>query len=330
MALSTYRSRLIDSLERLSHKLDVPASVMSAAVKANPWFTPYYIHRSLMAIRTWLDATLLEAFAAPYPCAAASPRRVGIIAAGNLPLVGFHDVLVGLLCGHRVEVKYSHQDRVLLPWLMETLTGIMPELRRFFRGVPDIDGPDLLLATGSNNTARYLDARYSHVQRLVRRNRYSLAVLDDSWSAASLEALWEDILLYNGLGCRNVSNVVVRAGFDTVRWLDAAKTYKPDWLNPHYLEQVLHQYATHQVLEEQVYDLPAILVKPAAQPHYAEMGILYLVREEALGSIEAYIAQIQDQIQCVVGHDTQPGKTQWPELNDFADGVDTMALLSSC
>ena len=163
-------ARLVASLVRLGQRLDqgVPPQVESAALAANPWFTPYYLREALAGVRSWLYEAKLLAFLAGYGPRVGPPRRVGIIAAGNLPLVGWHDVLITLLAGHRAYVKYATRDRVMMAWLAQCWQEIEPRVADFLHPVGVLPAVDFVLATGSNNSARYFRAAFPRTPKLIR------------------------------------------------------------------------------------------------------------------------------------------------------------------
>ena len=323
-----YRQRLLDSLPGLARRLaSPPPAVVRAAVEVNPWFTPHYIETSLRAVLPWLEPETVAAFLEGYPRPQGPIREVGIIAAGNLPLVGFHDVLMTLLAGHRALVKYSHQDRVLMDWVRHSWQSEAPFLRDFFHPVSNLNKPAYLIATGSNHTARHLRRLYAGVPALIRHNRYSVALLSADMSPSALRGLWYDVLMYNGLGCRNVSNLLLLPGASLTPWLDLRHTYQEDWLNPHYLERVLLRIARKRTLKEPGIETPWLVLSPAGSLQFAEMGVVHVITVPDQATAAALLAQGKDHLQCVVGQDTPFGQTQTPRLDDFADGVDTLAWL---
>lgn len=319
------------SLIRLKEELylaHLPEPILQQALLDNPWYSPYYIERSLEGIRTWLEADLLVDFYQRYAQRPAEAKRIGVITAGNLPLVGFHDVLIGVLSGHQIFVRCSHQDKVLMHWIVSCWTEFWPSLRHRVKILDDLPEIDFLIATGSNNTARYLKARYRGVPHLIRQNRFSVAVLDEQTTDNQLQKLTEDVLLYNGLGCRNVSTLIVSKSFRLEGWLRSLRQYSPQNLHPHYLERVLHEKHRMKMLNASFIDGGIILMQAQKALKYASMGILNLLRVDTRVEVDNILSSHRDRLQCIVGRDTSFGKTQHPAIDDFADGVDTMALLT--
>ena len=330
MLVSDFRPQLIDSLSMLTEFFcleAIPESVLNKTLSANPWFTEYYIDKSLRAIRTWLDSDQIWAFVEKYPKPLQTPIQVGIIAAGNLPLVGFHDVLMTLLSGNIAQVKCSHQDWVLLEWMREIWIKRVPLLSKVFHLVSQLEKPDFLIATGNNNSARYFHSAYEKIPRIVRKNRFSVAVLDQEVNEKDLALLCEDMLLYNGLGCRNVSNLIIWEGFEIKRLVNQLDTYKQNLMNPLYLERVLYEKSRAKVLELPVILSQNLLLFFSDFLDYSTMGTVRFVQVQNQEEEEAILRSASQKIQCIVGRDTKFGQTQYPPLDAFADGIDTMNIL---
>ncbi|MDX1906816.1 MAG: hypothetical protein SF053_07250 [Bacteroidia bacterium] len=323
------RREFIEKLSALGDLLrtaGVPDEIKSAAVNANPWFTPYFIDRAVAAISTWLTPTQLDRFLDHYPPRTASPADIGIICPGNFPLAGWYDVLMGLMSGNRVQARYSHQDQVLMRWMMENWFRIDTKTAKFFREVTALDHPDFLLATGSNNTARYLHARYPDTPRLIRHNRFSAAILDPG-QPPDITRLQDDIFLYNGLGCRNVSNIILLPGGDKEFFMKKLTEIPPYPLNPLYLERVLIESVKSTMIREDEYCTDVLIITPSDTLRYASMGYLYLIEVQDKAEADFLLASCQDHLQCVVGREIQPGQTQYPSLGDFPDNQDIFQIM---
>ena len=295
----------------------------------NGWFTGENVRHMLLSLARMLDAADLRQWVVRYPASPAR-RTVGIIMAGNVPLVGFHDLLCVLLSDHRARVKCSTDDRFLIPAVIEVL-------ERFAPGIHDqvviTDGKlgdvDAIIATGSNNTARYFEHYFGHLPRIVRKGRVSVALLDGTESDEELAALGEDVFRYFGLGCRNVSKLYAPRDFDIDRFFKAMFPWKS------IIEH--HKYANNFDYNRAVWLLDQI--------PFLENGFLQVKEDAALASpvaslhLERYndrsavLADLEgkrEAIQCVVGHGFVPfGSAQFPKVDDYADGVDTMAFLGT-
>ncbi|MEO0473489.1 MAG: acyl-CoA reductase, partial [Bacteroidota bacterium] len=186
----------------------LPADIEAAALQANPWFTPYYIRRALTEIQAWFDEEMIWQFLRQYDLPSSSDKVIGLIAAGNIPLVGVHDLFISVLSGHITQLKPSHQDQVLLQWIIDKWCQILTPLSARLHIVKQLHQPDFFIGTGSNNTARYLRSHFANIPNILRKNRFSVAFIDRELQDEEWQGLLEDILLYNGTGCRNVSQIV--------------------------------------------------------------------------------------------------------------------------
>ncbi len=297
----------------------------------NGWSTEEQVR---FAFRAWgesLSADSIAAWSARYPSLQAGrlhERVVGLVLAGNVPLVGLHDVLCVWLSGHRAAVKCSSQEPELIPALMSALGHLAPDAATRITFASGRLGPvDAVIATGSDNTARYFEHYFGHLPRIVRRNRVSVAVLDGSETSEELAALGDDVFRYFGLGCRNVSKVLLPRGFDLDRLFGAFFPWK----------EIIHhkKYGNN-------YDYTRALWLLDRVP-FLENGFLLLKEDPGLASpvaalfheafdgpeqVDSFLAANEARIQCVVGRGRIPfGAAQRPALWDYADGVDTMRFL---
>ncbi len=318
-----------DFTQALAPVLDrgIPPGVAVAALQANPWFTAYYLETAVKNISGWFNGEAVVHFLEKYPKVTGQEKRVAIVAAGNVPLVGLHDVLMVLFSGNIALIKASHQDEIMLRWLLEAWTAVVPALASRYFFVKEVKEADAVIATGSNNTARYFREAFVHIPALIRNNRYSVAVLDHSWTEEMLHLLAEDLLLFNGLGCRNVSNLLAVEGFEQERLTDVLRSYPQELLNPHYVRKIAVEKGKARVMTHSFTETPALLLASSHQLGYAQMGWGWWITVENHAAANQLIALSRDQIQCVVPNDTFPGNTQHPELNEFADDTDTLKWL---
>ena len=199
------------------------------AYRENAWFIPEFINRSVDSICTrFLQAPLLEAWVGSYnlPDTPAKVQTVGLVMAGNIPLVGFHDFLCVFLSGHSVLIKASYNDEVLINHQVEKLSQWEPSVSERVAFAEQLKGCDAYIATGSNNSGRYFEYYFGKYPHIIRRNRTSVAVLDGSETRTELEALAEDIQLYFGLGCRNITQLYVPEKYDFIPLLTTLKKYE--------------------------------------------------------------------------------------------------------
>lgn len=306
--------------------------VVRSAVRRNGWFTEAQVRHALGGLARLLDPARLEAWIAAYPSLPAErhPATVGLVLAGNIPLVGFHDLLCVLLAGHRARVKCSAQDAGLTPAVIDLLNIFLPGQQARFTFV---DGPlgtvDAVIATGSNNTARYFEHYFAHLPRIIRKGRVSVAVLDGSETAEELAALGEDVFRYFGLGCRNVSKVYVPVDFDLDRLFAAFYPWKDIIQHVKYANNYDYHKALCLLDRVPLLENGFLLVREAKEPA-SPVAMLHVERYSDLAAVEQELAGMEDTIQCVVGHGRVPfGEGQYPGPGDYADGVDTLAFLLS-
>lgn len=296
------------------------------AAAANGWFTPAHIARAVDAVvNEYLDEAKLREWAAAYQLPKTG-KRVGIVAAGNIPMVGFHDMLCGYVAGHQVHMKLSSKDEVLMKYVISWLGKADATAERQLVVADRLNGCDAYIATGSNNTSRYFEQYFGAWPNIIRRNRTSVAVLTGEESRDELEALADDVYLYFGLGCRNVTQLLVPRGYDFVPLLDAFRKYD-DYINfskyknnyDYHLALYLLNKVTYMSNDSLLMVENALPFSPVSVLHYAYYDDLELQQE---------LFKSSEDIQAVVGRGFVPfGAAQKPALTDYADGVDTMAFL---
>lgn len=298
------------------------------AVQQNSWFTHEHIEIAAKNIvEGYLQHDLLTAWAAQYPLPVA-PKIVGIVMAGNIPLVGFHDFLCGYICGHHLKLKLSSKDAALIRDVIRQLTEWEPATAEQVELSDVLTGCDAYIATGSNNSSRYFEQYFAKWPHIIRRNRTSVAVLDGTETEEELQALSKDVFTYFGLGCRNVTQVQVPEGYDFAPLLDAFKNHEA-LMNHHKYHNNYDYHLAVYLLNKVPYlnndsllmvenEIPFSAVSVLHYQHYNDRAVLM----ERLKSSE--------DVQAIVGHGAIPfGTAQMPALADYADGVDTMAFLTS-
>lgn len=255
-------------------------------------------------------------------------RTVGLVLAGNIPLVGLHDVLAVWASGHRARVKCSSQEPAMLPAVVQVLDRFAPgTAERIQFAHEQLGEVDAVIATGSDNTARYFEHYFGHLPRIVRRNRVSVAVLDGTESQAELTALGEDVFRYFGLGCRNVAKLYLPADFDLDRLFGAFFPWQEVARHAKYANNLDYNRALWLLDQVPFLENGFLLVREATALHSAT-ATLHYERYTDRAAIDAELHSQRHRIQCVVGHGQVPfGRSQHPALNDYADGVDTMRFL---
>jgi hypothetical protein len=325
------REKIIHTLAEWRGRMDgteIPSLLMDAAISANPWFTPYYIQKAFEHILPWLDAGNLQEFCQRYPQREGPPARIGIVMAGNIPFAGFHDMLITLLSGNIALLKPSRQDTALIEWVVSGWKKERAGLDSALHLSRELYKPDFLVASGSNNTARYIAHRWKGIPQLIRKNRYSLAVMDERTTESEINALCKDLFLYNGLGCRNVSGLLVPEDFQVEDCLEIWRSYPAKQMNPLYLKVVALEQARLRSLRQAFYPHPYAVFLEASEPGYARMGQVRIIRYRDAAGLESLLGNETDRIQCVVGRDVRAGMTQVPGLDDFPDRIDLMEVLS--
>ncbi|WP_460761463.1 acyl-CoA reductase [Niabella terrae] len=301
----------------------------NASIK-NPWFLPEFIDLAVSGILDhFLVPEKLEQWLQQYPRIGrpeTAAKQVGIVMAGNIPLVGFHDFLCVLLSGHQTWIKTSSKDEVLLPHLVAKLTAWAPELSQQLQFAELLKNCDAYIATGSNSSAGHFEYYFRNHPHIIRKNRTSVAVLDGQESEKELAALADDVYQYFGLGCRNITKIYVPEAYDFIPLLTAFNKY--NYLADHHKYKNNYDYnlALHILNHKQYMSNPSLILveEPAIFSPVSQLHYTYYTDRPAL------IAELKNRsdIQCMAGRDLLPfGKAQQPELNDYADGVDTMRWL---
>jgi len=300
------------------------------ATRENGWFVPEFINLAITNIKEqFLSQGTLTRFADQYPGIAdqTKDKRLGIVMAGNIPLVGFHDFLCGFLSGYQLLLKPSSKDEVLIKHLVQVLKTWHPDLENLILFADQLKGCDAYIATGSNNSGRYFEYYFRNYPSIIRKNRTSVAVLTGNETEQQLASLADDMMLYFGLGCRNVSKIYVPEGYDFQRLLAALKPYK--WMADHnkYRNNYDYNLALH-ILNNKYYmtDGTLLLIEneslfsPIAQVHYE------FYQENPIPRLRT---NHSEEIQCISGEGGIPlGQVQAPAISDFADGIDTMTFLT--
>ena len=305
------------------------------ANRKNNWFTPVNTLESLHAIATrFLTEENLTAWMDQYPEIQTS-QKIGVIMAGNIPAVGFHDVLCVLISGHILLAKPSSDDPVLIPALLEKLVEIEPAFSDTIFFVERLNDSDAYIATGSDNTARYFHYYFAKKPNIIRKNRTSLAVLSGQESEEQLHALGKDILQYFGLGCRNVSKLFVPVGYDFTKFFESIQSFDQLYLNHHkYFNNYEYNKSILLVNRTLHYD-NGFLMLTESKATVSPISVVHYETYDSLDTLKAYLHENAEKIQCVVGDENiipgtiNFGHTQEPALLDYADSVDTMAFLTA-
>ncbi len=303
----------------------------------NGWYTKEQV---CFAIQSWAEALTeenLNRWLARYDWpfnSVQENKAVGLILAGNIPLVGFHDFLSVLISGHHVVVKTSSNDQHLLPFLANYLIAIEPD---FKNKITFVDGKlenfDAVIATGSNNTARYFEYYFKDKPSIIRKSRNSVAVLNGQETTTQLIALGDDIFRYFGLGCRNVSKLFVPKGYDFTPFFEAIFEYQDVIHYEKYANNYDYNKAVFLMSNFKLLDNGFLTIKEDTS-HASPISSVFYEYYDNLEELENRLSADQDSIQCIVSDNLVKnsipfGTTQKPALWDYADGIDTLAFLQS-
>lgn len=295
----------------------------------NGWFTPEAVKEAFSGIGSWLNEDTLNNWVSAYEVNEGAPKSVAIIMAGNVPLVGFHDFISVFLSGNKTIAKPSSDDKHLFPALINTLSLFDPEVWNWVEIKENkLENFDAVIATGSDNSANYFQSYFGKYPHIIRKNRTSIAVLNGEETKEELIELGKDVFTYFGLGCRNVSQVWVPRDFDLNRIFDAFYQYNNVINHNKYANNYDYNKAVYLMNLEDLLDNGFILLKEDLKLN-SPLGMLHFNRYSDLTDVQQFIKDNDEEIQAVVGRDYIPfGKAQYPLVNDYADGVDTMKFLT--
>lgn len=302
----------------------------------NPWFTPENVQHAIVSLGSSLEENKIRKWLQAYDLSSVKEsKRVGVVMAGNIPLVGFHDFLCILISGHKFIGKLSSDDQKLLPAIAEILVDLEHGFKdqiEFTEG--KLQGFDAIIATGSNNTARYFEYYFGKYPHIIRKNRNGVAVFTGNETKAEMAEFGKDLFLFFGMGCRSVSKVFVPAGYKFDYFFEAIEEYK--FVTDQFKYNNNYEYYKSIYLINSVphFDNGFLLVKQ--DPAYSSPpSVLFYEEYEDISILKNRLMLEREQIQCVVSNaaelqNTVPyGQVQNPDLWDYADGVDTMKFLLS-
>ncbi len=305
--------------------------VKEKASLQNPWFSIEFIDLALKNIsNNFLQQHLLEEWIKQYDVKDDPlPRKnVGVIMAGNIPLVGFHDLLCVFISGNKAVIKASSKDEVLIKHAVQKLTEWNEEINQYITFSENLKNCDAYIATGSNNSSRYFEYYFSKYPNIIRKNRTSVAVITGDETEEELNLLADDMLLFYGMGCRNVSKIFVPEEYDFIQLLDALRKYNRFADFHKYRNNYDYQLALLMMNSKFYMTNDAVIITENESVFAPVSQVNYSYYDDAAALRESLISN--HDIQCIVGKDFIPfGSAQSPSLNDYADGIDTMKFLSS-
>ncbi len=302
----------------------------------NAWFTMANQEASVQAIAdAFLTEDQLKSWVAAYrfPDTPVVPQTVGLVLAGNIPLVGFHDILCVFVAGHRAQIKLSSKDEYVLPYLLQLLAKFDARAEAYFEVVDKLNGFDAVLATGSNNSARYFETYFSRYPHIIRKNRNAVAVLSGQETEEEMRALGRDVFRYFGLGCRNVSKLYAPQEYEFQPLLEVLHEWKDIQNHTKWKNNFDYNYAL-TTLNKESFHLTGPLMLLEDKAITSRIATLHFERYADKTALEAELTARREEIQLIVAQpgylalDTFPfGEAQQPGLADYADGVDTLAFL---
>lgn len=308
--------------------------ILEEAERKNTWFDR---ENCLMTLHHWaglLKKENLSQWLSSYSIENIPQKRIALILAGNIPLVGFHDLLCTLLIGHTAIVKLSSNDKVLLPFLISELKNLTPIFEdKIIFTEEKLTDFDAVIATGSNNTARYFEYYFGKKPHIIRKNRNSVAILTGEETKEELELLGKDIFTYFGLGCRNVSKIFIPENYDFTNFFQAIYSFHSVMNHQKYINNYDYNKAVYLMNLEQLLENGFLLLKE--DKHYASpIATLFYEKYTNISSLQERLTEDKELIQCIVSNGSFPnsitfGQAQIPSLRDYADGIDTIAFLNN-
>lgn len=299
------------------------------AKQRNGWFSYESVKNALEGIAFMLDEAKLEKWTSRYNLSEVSPSVIGIVMAGNIPLVGFHDLLSVLISGHFAAIKPSSDDDFLTRTMIDWIIQVEPRFKKNIEIREKLTNIDAVIATGSDNTARYFEYYFKDIPSIIRKNRTSVAILTGKENINELKALGEDIFSYFGLGCRNVSKVYTPKGYDFRDAFPHFEHYK-EIANHHKYRNNYDYYKSIYLVNKTPHLDTGFLLINSTDELVSPIGVLFHQEYDSIERLQDILDAQKEKIQCIVGKDYVPfGKAQRPELWDYADAVDTLAFLSN-
>ncbi|RZN81364.1 MAG: acyl-CoA reductase [Winogradskyella sp.] len=305
---------------------------LKLAQENNGWFSKNNLD---FALKSWTEALTeanLEQWTTNYNFEAIDPETIAIIMAGNIPLVGFHDFLSVLISGHHVIVKQSSNDKHLLPYLAKYLEYLEPEFKGRIKFTEDkLEGYDAVIATGSNNTARYFEYYFKDNPSIIRKNRNSVAILTGQETHEQLESLSDDIFRYYGLGCRNVSKLYVPEDYNFDDFFKAVFKWKDIINESKYANNYDYNKAVYIMSEFDMLENGFLMIKED-QSFGSPIATIFYEKYKNLSTLKQHLESEKENIQCIVASEFAAeeipfGQTQEPKLWDYADNIDTVDFL---
>ncbi|MEX6625480.1 acyl-CoA reductase [Tenacibaculum salmonis] len=334
--LEQFSQKKIEKKENIAHNdlfFDGFKHQLKIAGENNKWFTNENL---LFAIESWTKALSeenIQKWISKENLGTNNPKKVAIIMAGNIPLVGFHDFLSVLISGHSALVKQSSNDKHLLPFLAKYLEYVEPQLKGKITFTEEkLTDFDAVIATGSNNTARYFEYYFKNKPSIIRKSRNSAAVLTGKETKEDFENLSDDIFRYFGLGCRSVSKLFVPRNYDFESFFKGMYNKHEIINNAKYANNYDYNKTVYLMSEFDILENGFLMIKED-ESYTSPIATIFYEYYDNAEDLKIKLWEEREKIQCIVANnfienEISFGQTQHPELWDYADGVNTLTFLS--
>ena len=309
-------------------------SLCMRAQNENNWFTRENIKSTFQAWANELTDKKISQWTHKNKLNPSSPKRIGLILAGNLPLVGLHDVLTVLLSGHIACLKYSSQDKALMSWVIRELTRIEPDFGTQIEIREQMKEIDAVIATGSDNSARYFNYYFSKMPHIIRQNRVSAAIIKGDETKEELSKLGTDIFQYFGLGCRNVAKLFVPKEYDFIPFIESQLSFESVLQHHKFQNNYDYNKSIYLVNSEPHLDSGFFLLREAEEM-VSPISVLFYETYTSEAELALRLSAVSEKVQCTVSNKAwysgsrDFGQAQCPALWDYADGVDTLEWLDT-
>jgi len=329
---SEERINAFDVLGQLLEDL-TPDEFQSLAEKVrneNPWFTEANVRLAIGGVRTFLLPSELRSWATAFRLDTI-PKKVAVVLAGNIPMVGFHDLLCVLISGHSILIKSSSKDSVLMKFLTDSLINVEPRFHERIEFAEQLKGFDAVIATGSDNASRYFEYYFGKYPGIIRKNRTSVAILHGDESVEDIRALGTDVFSYFGLGCRNVSKVFLPTGYKIEKLFEPWESFR-DIIHHHkYCNNYDYQKSILLVTSTPFLDNGFVMLQETNRL-VSPIAVIYFEYYKNRRALNDSLNGVVSKIQCIVENTGESnikfGQAQFPGLGDYADRIDTMKFLT--
>jgi len=325
--LTSDKLLVLKKLQSFLLEICLDEDILYRVENSNPWFTPRATREALKALANHLlSENELQSWLDSYSFS--EPKSIGMICAGNIPMVSFHDILCVYASPHRLSLKLSSKDNFLTRFVVEHWIGMDYDWKSRVEFVERIEKVDYVIATGSNNSYQYFEYYFKKFDHILRKNRTSVAIVPANVTDEELDGLSDDILSFFGLGCRNVSKLYFEKGFNTDRLFERAEKHKYLFEHTKYMNN--YDYQRTLLLMNSIPHLSNNFLMIRECPDlFSPISTAHYEWYENITDVKLKLKEQKSEVQCIVGRDFVPfGGSQSPKLRDYADGIDVMSFLS--